>query len=269
MLQRAITGTFFVLVLVAGYLYSGLSAWALSTVIFLLGFREFNTITRDNKHYKINPIFWLSAASISMAMFPDWAAYKWFILSFNLVLIPVALISELYRKQEQPIETTAMGVLGLLYTALIYFIFLSAFQNSEYEGTTAIGFYILIWINDTFAYLSGRFFGKNKLFERISPKKTWEGSIGGGLCTLGISYVLSIFFTQLNPIQWLIIAVIAIIFGALGDLVESLLKRNYGIKDSGNILPGHGGILDRFDAALLAAPILYFFLNNFVNQSLF
>lgn len=269
MLQRAITGAIFVGVLVVGYLHSEYSSWALSTLIFLMGYREFAQITKDSKGYKFNALLLLSAASISIAMFPDLSEYRIAILSLNLFLIPIAFISELYRKQEHPVETISMGILGLLYPALIYFIYLSANLSDTYLGTTAIGFYILIWSNDTFAYLSGRFFGKTKLFERISPKKTWEGSIGGALCTFVISYILSIFFDQFPFYVWLIIALIAVIFGAFGDLVESLIKRNYGIKDSGNILPGHGGILDRFDAALLAAPVLYFFLYNFVFQSYF
>jgi phosphatidate cytidylyltransferase len=132
--------------------------------------------------------------------------------------------------------------------------------TDTYSYQIILGFFILLWTNDTGAYLSGKYFGKHKLFERISPKKTWEGSIGGGILTLAFAYVLSIYFTNLNITNWLIIGVLIAVFGGLGDLVESMLKRSLGIKDSGKLLPGHGGILDRFDGLLLSVPFVYGYL---------
>ncbi|MBL0246373.1 MAG: phosphatidate cytidylyltransferase [Sphingobacteriales bacterium] len=118
---------------------------------------------------------------------------------------------------------------------------------------------LLVWSNDTAAYLSGRAFGRHKLFERISPKKTWEGTIGGGLFTLFVGWLLSILF-RFSLTTWLGIAALAVLCGTWGDLIESLLKRSLGVKDSGSLLPGHGGVLDRFDALLFVLPFVFAFL---------
>jgi phosphatidate cytidylyltransferase len=126
-----------------------------------------------------------------------------------------------------------------------------------------MGFLIILWSNDTGAYLSGRALGRTKLFERISPNKTWEGFIGGVLLAMGVAFGLSYWFGTLTKLEWVMIAAIIGIFGTLGDLVESMLKRSLGIKDSGSILPGHGGFLDRFDGLLIAAPLVYILLTLF------
>ena len=123
-----------------------------------------------------------------------------------------------------------------------------------------VGFFIVIWGNDTFAYLSGMAFGKHKLLERVSPKKTWEGTFGGALFSFIAVIVLSLFFKELNAFEWIGFALTIIIFGTFGDLFESLIKRTLGLKDSGNIMPGHGGILDRFDSILMAAPFAYIYI---------
>lgn len=266
MLKRAIWGAVFVAILVSAYLYSVETAWLLSVVISVLGFIEFSKITKSQKGIEISRLWWGSITLLGIDMAPldlinlD-ISFK--LSALNLVLIPVIAISELFRKKEKPVENIAFGFLSVIYPSLIYYSYQAGFSTEEniYFGTTIIGFFILIWSNDTFAYLSGRFFGKHKLFERISPKKTWEGSIGGAFASIAISQLLAIFHTQFSPLQWAILSVICVVFGALGDLVESLIKRNYGIKDSGNVIPGHGGILDRFDATLLASPILYFFIH--------
>jgi phosphatidate cytidylyltransferase len=126
-----------------------------------------------------------------------------------------------------------------------------------------LGFFLLIWLNDTGAYFIGSLIGKHKLFERISPGKTWEGSAGGTLFALLTAWGLSYIFPQIDRTHWLILAIITVVTGTLGDLVESMLKRSLGIKDSGNILPGHGGMLDRFDAVLLSAPFVFVYLALF------
>lgn len=123
-----------------------------------------------------------------------------------------------------------------------------------------LGFFIVIWTNDTFAYLSGMFIGRHKFFERISPKKTWEGTAGGLVFGLAAGYILSLFFDDFSLSEWLGYALTIIIFGTFGDLFESLIKRTLGLKDSGNIMPGHGGILDRFDSILLAAPFAFIYI---------
>lgn len=124
-----------------------------------------------------------------------------------------------------------------------------------------IALFATIWINDTGAYIIGVSFGKHRLFERVSPKKSWEGFFGGALAALAAGYVFSVFIPDLTLVQWLLFSQIVVVFGTFGDLIESLLKRTIGTKDSGNILPGHGGFLDRFDSMLLAAPVIFIYLS--------
>jgi phosphatidate cytidylyltransferase len=123
-----------------------------------------------------------------------------------------------------------------------------------------IGFFLLIWANDTGAYLAGVTMGRHKLFERISPKKTWEGFIGGMIIAAAVAWLLSGWLGIVSSGQWVFIALIITISGTYGDLVESMLKRSTGVKDSGTILPGHGGFLDRFDSAMVAFPLVYLFI---------
>jgi len=158
-----------------------------------------------------------------------------------------------------------MGVYYIIVSVVS--MFYMGFMNGNFGSNELILFFILIWTNDTFAYLVGRAIGKTKLFERISPKKTIEGSVGGLVFTLIAGYVLSqyVIVSSIGGVDWVIISFLIVIFGSLGDLVESMLKRSVGVKDSGKILPGHGGILDRFDAAFFAAPFILFYLLFFVS----
>lgn len=195
-----------------------------------------------------------------------------------LLLIPVMLfimIVELYRKQDKPFDSIAHTFFSVLYTAIPFSLFaFSAFGSTglnsvlPHEGIVfspgiVIGFFLLIWANDTGAYLSGVSFGKHKLFERISPKKTWEGFFGGLLLAAIVAWLLSGRLGVVDNLHWIIIAVIVSVTGTYGDLIESMLKRSTGVKDSGTILPGHGGFLDRFDSAIIAFPMVYLFITLF------
>jgi phosphatidate cytidylyltransferase len=179
-------------------------------------------------------------------------------------LFPAFLISALFTKKSnfEIFSPTLFGILFVIlpFCYLILFFSSVSYYNSENNARIVLGFFFLIWANDTFAYLVGRSLGKTKLFERVSPKKTWEGTIGGAACTQGIAWLISLYFTELLPVHWHLLAVIVSVFGTLGDLVESMFKRSLGVKDSGNILPGHGGILDRFDGVLLSAPFAVSYL---------
>lgn len=170
--------------------------------------------------------------------------------------------AELYRKKNQPFHNIAFTLLGVLYTVLPFGLLseIASFQNT-YNPGILLGYFVLIWTSDTFAYLVGRKLGKRRLFERISPKKSWEGSAGGALAAFTMAWVLSQFYHDIELWIWICMAAIIVITGTLGDLTESLLKRSLGVKDSGNILPGHGGLLDRFDAILLSAPFVWAFLS--------
>ncbi|MDX2188885.1 MAG: phosphatidate cytidylyltransferase [Bacteroidota bacterium] len=177
------------------------------------------------------------------------------------VLLGVIYISELYRKSSNPFENIAYTIVGVFYVAMpLSLLHFAAFCNGYFSYQVASGVFILLWSNDTGAYFAGKAFGRNKLFQRISPGKTWEGLIGGLLLSLVMAYILSLFFSDLELWKWAICALIIGITGTYGDLIESMLKRSLQIKDSGNLIPGHGGILDRFDGMLMAAPFVAFFL---------
>jgi phosphatidate cytidylyltransferase len=190
---------------------------------------------------------------------PVIAAMLMFFLSF---------IIEIYRNNARPLENIAITATGVLYVALpmILLNFLNSPWSVRFLGFPAylLGYFIFTWFYDTGAYLYGKPFGKHKFFERISPKKTWEGTIAGSVVTGVTAIIFSYLIPGINLIDWLVLALLVVVFGSFGDLAESLIKRSLHIKDSGNILPGHGGILDRFDTFFISAPFvfLYFLLRN-------
>ncbi|QNF35934.1 phosphatidate cytidylyltransferase [Adhaeribacter swui] len=197
-----------------------------------------------------------------------------FLLQLNLVslsalyaLPPIlffVFISELFRKKEQPFVNIALTLLGMLYVGGSFSMLpILGFLNGQYSWQVIMGTLLLIWTSDSGAYFAGKTFGRHKLFPRISPGKTWEGWIGGAVFSLAVGYVLSMYLLDLALPYWLGIALIVSIFGVLGDLIESLLKRSLQVKDSGTIIPGHGGILDRFDSLLLVVPFIVAFLKLF------
>ena len=178
-----------------------------------------------------------------------------------VLLLLYMMISELYLKRENPIGNWAHTMLSQVYIALPFALlnvisFQNDFVSSEvtYNPILPLSVFIFLWMSDTGAYCIGTLVGKHRLFERISPKKSWEGSIGGAVVALIAAAVLAHFFHTLNLWEWMGLALTIVVFGTWGDLTESLFKRQLGIKDSGRILPGHGGMLDRFDSALMAIP---------------
>ncbi len=177
---------------------------------------------------------------------------------FLLLLIPVRGI---FAKSKTVAANVSLTLAGILYPALPLLSLLACgMVEGKFNLLIPTSVFILVWINDTGAFLTGSGIGRHKLYPRISPNKTWEGSIGGGVFTLIGAWVLHYFFGLFELSQWLTMAVIISVFSNLGDLFESLLKRQAGKKDSGNIMPGHGGILDRFDAVFMAAPAVLIYL---------
>ena len=169
---------------------------------------------------------------------------------------------KLYKKTERkPFTNIAFTFLGIFYVSVPFALLnITAFNDGAYNYQIVFGLLFILWASDTGAYFAGTFFGKRKLFERISPKKSWEGFFGGAALALIFAYGLSRFFDTFSLVQWIIIGLIVIIGGTFGDLVESLLKRSFEIKDSGNSLPGHGGFLDRFDGLLISMPFIVAFV---------
>ena len=189
------------------------------------------------------------------------------ILMGNFVLVFLIFLFELYRKIPNPFTNIAFTFFGILYVA-VPFSLLNYFPNPAflpgvYHHNLLLGFFFLIWMNETGAYIVGTAFGKRRLFERVSPKKSWEGFIGGGILALITAIVISRYYTNLMMIDWVILALIIVVFSTYGDLFESLFKRSINAKDSGTILPGHGGILDRFDGVIMAAPFVFVYLTLF------
>jgi len=168
----------------------------------------------------------------------------------------------LYKQNtHHPIISLGLTLFGVIYIAFpLSMANLIVFKNESYQYAMIIGVLIAQWANDSGAYFVGKSMGKTKLFESISPNKTWEGTIGGTLISLGIIYIWSLYFTDLTTIEWLGLSIIVSVFGSYGDLIESLFKRHLAIKDSGSILPGHGGFLDRFDGLLFALPFVTLYL---------
>lgn len=265
--QRTITGAIFVIIIVAGIFWSPLSMLILFGIISLISLWEFYGIVPKTDHsiLRIYSVITGTVVYFLLAMyFQNLLEAKYLVLVFPFIFLIVVL--ELYRKKNKPFGNIAYAIFGLVYISLpfAFLNYLAIYHplgiQIGYNPWLVMGFFILIWTNDTGAYLAGRAFGKHKLFERISPKKTWEGALGGFILTLLAAFLLNKYTSFFNIIHWMVIAIIIIVFGNLGDLTESLFKRSVNIKDSGRILPGHGGLLDRFDAVLIASPMVFTYI---------
>jgi phosphatidate cytidylyltransferase len=261
--KRAITGIVFLAVLISAILWNEYSLTILFFVVLVLGIAETNRMISVPT---IHPQILLSGVLAKlMYLLPvgyllGFYEMKWiFLILFVIVLIP---INELYRNFKTPMANISYSLLPAFYIGLpLVALVAIAWSNGTYNPYKVLGLFIVIWVYDTGAYLVGTLFGKHKLFERISPKKTWEGAIGGGIiAVLTAVFLLSKYLPFLSVWQWAMAAVLIVVFGTFGDLSESLLKRSAGVKDSGNILPGHGGILDRFDSALSASVVFWLYL---------
>jgi phosphatidate cytidylyltransferase len=182
------------------------------------------------------------------------------------------MVVELYRNQEKPFDSLAHTLFPIMYIALPYSLFpFAAFSRTGlnsllphsqvvFSPGILIGFFILLWVNDSGAYLAGTSFGRHRLMEKISPKKSWEGFFGGMLLSAVTAWFLAGWLGVIDPVEWVIVSVIISISGTYGDLIESMLKRSTGVKDSGTIMPGHGGFLDRFDSTIISFPLVFLFI---------
>lgn len=279
-IQRAITGIIFVGVLIGCILGGPISFTLLFALITALTIHEFGNIVSKQPDVEINkPICMLAGVFLFFGF-----AYLGVMPGQTEILIPYLfliiylLVSELYLKKKNPLNNWAYAMMSQIYIALSFAMLnvlayhsignegeLSNYQV-QYNPILPLSIFIFTWINDTGAYCTGMLFGKHRLFERISPKKSWEGSIGGGVFSIIAAIVMAHYFPFMPISIWIGLALTVVIFGTLGDLTESLLKRTIGIKDSGNILPGHGGMLDRFDSTLMAVPaaVVYLYVISFI-----
>lgn len=186
-----------------------------------------------------------------------------------LTLFPLCafiFIYEMYHSIKKPFNNVAYTILGVLYVSIPFSVMhIATFSGGVYSWQICLGCLFLLWASDSGAYFSGKTFGRHKLFLRVSPGKTWEGSIGGGIISVSVAVLLSFYFEELQMWQWICLSIIIVVAGSYGDLVESAFKRSLKIKDSGSAIPGHGGFLDRFDGWLLSAPFIATFLEIFRN----
>jgi phosphatidate cytidylyltransferase len=213
------------------------------------------------------------AYTVSTMVAAGMARPEWF-----FILAPVfffIVVTEIYRKKDNPFNSLAHTFFAVIYAAVPLSLFpfaayghsglnaLLGSGNMSFSPGIVIGFFLLIWSNDTGAYLTGVSIGKHKLMPAISPKKTWEGFFGGFLLAAIVAFFLADFLGVVDRLHWIIISIIVSVAGTYGDLAESMLKRSTGVKDSGNIMPGHGGFLDRFDSTIMAFPLVYLFITLF------
>ena len=267
--QRTITGILFVVILVGCILLTPISFGILFALISALSVYEFGQLMDKSEQVAINKkITSLAGAYLFLAVmaFCTGATDAQVFLPYLLLLLYL-MITELYLKKENPLGNWAFTMLSQLYIALPFALLnILAFHNDvasssvSYNPVLPLSVFVFIWLSDTGAYCVGSLIGKHRLFERISPKKSWEGSIGGGVFSIASSLVFAHYFPFLHLAEWMGLAFTVVVFGTWGDLTESLMKRQLGIKDSGNILPGHGGMLDRFDSALMAIPAAVIYL---------
>lgn len=268
---RTITGIIFVVAIVVSFLNPVAMIFLFSLVTGMTVW-EFAGLVNERENVHINQ-FITSVAGV--LLFLAMAVHARGLDTLNLAFVPwlatiiYLLVSELYLKATDPIANWAYTMMTQLYIALPFSLLnVLAFQftNCDLPWLLPLSVFIFLWVNDSGAYCCGSLLGKHKLFPRISPGKSWEGSIGGGVFVLLAAWLISLITTQkgittnLTTLQWMGMGLVVAVFGTWGDLIESLFKRTLGIKDSGNILPGHGGMLDRFDSSLLAIPAVVVYL---------
>ena len=271
---RALTGIIFVVILISAIYIHPIFFLILFCIITGLTLWEFGGLV---KHYEnanlqrtvnvLGGVYLFIATFVYANGLTDGKIFLPYLL-----FIMLTMIAELYYKAPNPINNSAFTLFAQVYCAGSFSIlnFIGAEPGTpgvmSYTPLFIMAIFIFVWLDDTGAYLVGSLIGKHKLFERISPKKSWEGFFGGLILSLASSQAFAWFAPEINRMNWLGLAATVVLFGTWGDLIESLLKRTLGVKDSGNVLPGHGGMLDRFDSVMLAVPASYIYIELFIRN---
>ena len=284
-LKRTISGAVYIALLLTSILFSTESFIILFGIFLVITIYEFSNLVNLNKVFSILFGTLLYSAIVLVSHYgKQTAAYlnnlfksnlnlELNIQQLDLVLLAVTIVVSIKcilflfydSVQKVSISSKYLYLLGYITLPFVFIVKIS-FGTNDYNPKIILGLFILIWTNDTFAYLVGKSMGKHKLFERVSPKKTIEGFLGGAVFAAFAGFLISKLYIQPNPafsaksiLIWTIIALIVSVFGTIGDLIESKFKRIAGVKDSGSIMPGHGGILDRLDSVIFVAPIIFLF----------
>jgi phosphatidate cytidylyltransferase len=265
-LKRTISGALFIVLIIGGIILGRYSFFLVFLVLMELTMLEFYKITFKAR-VKPQYIYGMVLGGIVFIinhLFAIGILGHYIFLGIIPLILSIFLI-ELYRNHQKPIHNIAFTLLGIIYVALPfsllnYFALSYTSYHIGYKTHILLGYFIMLWANDSGAYVVGLSIGKNRLFPRISPKKSWEGLVGGLFFTVLASWILSLTFIELSFFHWAVIGLITASTGIFGDLVESMFKRSVGVKDSGKIMPGHGGLLDRFDCVLISAPIVFVYL---------
>ena len=257
-LVRALSGIVYVAIIIGSILYSKESFYVVFYLLMLLCLYEFKNLIKLSYNWTF------LVATLVFINFIDIPVLGFKYLHFLLVVsLFIPLLYQLF-KTKITLTSSKLGhyFLALAYIALPFAMLVQIpIINGNYYPKIIISIFILIWVSDTFAYIVGSQIGKTKLYQKVSPNKTVEGAIGGLVAALSSSYFISLYETQIKVVHWIIIAFIVFGFGLLGDLIESKFKREAGIKDSSNFIPGHGGFLDRLDSIIFAAPFVYVYLH--------
>lgn len=269
LIQRIVTALVAGSATIAAIFFSPYGLWAFCALIAILGYWELTgLLVVPKRPYRVigllgGIMIWVIAllqiAAASMLEIPDTA-----MAVIGMLMFPVLVIFMLFdAKLTAPVTIVAHIVLGFVYCFLPFYLLYEVSMPKlvqDYSPAIPLGILLLTWVLDSGAYFVGRLMGKRPLFPRISPKKTWEGSIGGAMLCIALGFGLN-YWLEPGGYNWVIIAVIISIFSQLGDLVESMFKRSMAIKDSGTLLPGHGGVLDRFDGIYVSMPFLFLYFS--------
>lgn len=263
--QRAATGIAGAALIIFGVVFS---EWTYFTVFLLIcsfSLHEFYRLAGMDGMLPQKSIGMLAGIAVFvLSFFIEKQLLPYHFYFFIFPLLSLTYLIKLYKNEKKPFTNIAFTFLGVFYVAVPFALLNHAvYELGEYNYEVLLGLLLILWASDTGAYFAGIRFGRHKLFERISPKKSWEGFGGGALLALVVAYLISLYFTTLPVGSWMVMGVLVIVGGTFGDLVESLLKRSMEIKDSGSSLPGHGGFLDRFDGLLISAPFIVAYLEIF------
>jgi len=268
---RITTGLVFLIIVIGAILLNPYTLASLFYVVGVLGMLEYYSLVKIGGYHPQGTLGVITGTALYVTIeLVKLKVAGTAIVSLSIPFFMAIFVYELYRKRPDPFTNIAHTIVGIIYImAPLALLNVFTFEEIivEYKPGVILGFFVLLWLNDTGAFVFGKLFGRTKLFPRISPNKTWEGTIGGGLATMTGAVIISTYTNEISIINWLVLGLIIVVAASFGDLVESMLKRSLKVKDSSNLLPGHGGILDRFDGVLLASPIAFTYLMLFVHST--